>query len=292
MAKIGKSLSRFLGNDEDDAKRFEQRIARIEKRQLYLMNMLQRTMYAGSGIAAPEAFQAHAFALHSKRGEDGLLLHVLKEIGTRNRTFVEIGIQDGRECNTANLALNFGWRGVMMEAGPEYAAAAKDYYSNARNVTVKQAFVSKENINALLDETGADRKPDVFSLDIDGNDYWVWEAMKDFEPRVAVVEYNYTLGPNRSATIAYDSAFRYRSKFPRGYHGATLLALTRLANRRGMALVGVSDFGHNAFFVRRDCLRGALREVAPANVHPKVENRPGYAERLAAVANLDWVEIE
>lgn len=292
MAKIGKSLSKFLGNDEDDAKRFEQRIARIEKRQLYLLNMLQRTMYAGSGIAAPGAFQTHGFALHSKKGEDGLLLHVLKEIGAKSRTFIEIGIQDGRECNTANLALNFGWRGVMLEAGPEYAAAAKDYYSYARNVTVKQAFVSRENINALLDETGADRKPDVFSLDIDGNDYWVWEAMEGFEPRVAVIEYNYMLGAQRSATIAYNPEFRYRSRFPRGYHGATLLALTRLANRRGMALVGVSDFGHNAFFVRRDALSGALREVAPADVHPKVEERPDYAERLAAVANLDWVEIE
>jgi hypothetical protein len=266
-------------------------LARTEKRQRSLLRLLQRNLTHGTDIAAP-AFEVHGYGIHSRQDEDGLLLHIFKNIGVCRRTFLEIGVQDGLECNTANLSRHLGWEGVLMEGDPDLAKEAERNYCAFTKVIVKQAFVTRENIDQLLSNCGVDRDCDLFSLDIDGNDYWIWEALADFRPRVVVIEYNHALGPERSVTIPYDPQFRHRAKHPRGYLGASLRAMQRLGARRGYALVGSSSFGPNAFFVRKEALAGEIREVSVEDAY-----RPLYIKRRGedfpeTLRGLPFVEVE
>ena len=143
-----------------------------------------------------------------------------------------------------------------------HAEAARAFYraelgDNASAVTVREAFVTPDNINEILSDEDFANGFDLLSIDIDSHDYWVWKAIEKSTARVVVIEYNASLGPDRAATIPYDPDFRYDQYFRGGvYHGASLAALTKVANEKGYALIGCESQGANAFFVRRDCLAG------------------------------------
>ncbi|HLX63940.1 MAG TPA: hypothetical protein VKX17_21895 [Planctomycetota bacterium] len=275
-------LQKLFGGAKAE-KAFEKRLNRIERNQQMILRLLQREAFKDSGILAP-GFAATGLSVHSMQGEDGHILHILREIGVTNRTFVEIGIQNGLECNTANLTLNFGWGGVLIEGNPDDAALARRNYACFPNVTVKQAFVTKENVAALLKETNANLQADVFSLDIDGNDYWIWEALADFKPRLVVAEYNAAFGPERAVTIPYQADFCVGKGKPRLYFGASLAALTKLAKRKGYVLVGCADLGPNAFFVRFDAMKGALAETPVKEAYRAIHLKR-YTEADAAEVN-------
>lgn len=283
------SVLHNLFGDKQADKLLEKRLARMEKRQLSLLKLLQREAYSDSGIL-DQNFATTGLSVHSKQGEDGHILHILAQIGSSNRRFVEIGIQDGLECNAANLAFNFGWGGVLIEGSPSDAALAKRHYAHLPHVNIVQSFVTKENVAALLNDSGAHPGADLFSLDIDGNDYWVWEALSDFRPRVVVVEYNAAFGHD-AVTIPYQRDFRCGAKQPRLYFGASLAALDKLAKRKGYTFVGTAETGPNAFFVRNDALKPSL---PPADI--RAEYRPMHLRRFTqqdaeAVCKLPLVSV-
>ena len=136
----------------------------------------------------------HEFKVYSQNGEDGILLYIFSTIGVNSRTFVDFGAENGRECNTANLSLNWGWSGLLIEASTKLFAEAKKYYSKYSQVTILNAYVTPQNINQLLSENKFSGEIDLLSIDIDSNDYWVWESIHVCNPRVVVVEYNAILG--------------------------------------------------------------------------------------------------
>jgi hypothetical protein len=186
--------------------------------------------------------------IYSQNDEDGILEYLFSVIEPTQRSFVEIGVgppwRDGRfatdeplECNCRLLAER-GWHGLLVD-GTEYPA----------DMGVTRAFVTAENINALLDEHKVPDDLDLFSLDIDGNDYWVWKALER-RPKVVVVEYNSTILPSESKTIAYDPGFDWAARGHTQYYGASLLALKRLGEEKGYTFVYAN--GVNAFFVRSE----------------------------------------
>jgi hypothetical protein len=286
MAK--QSFFQKVFGDRRAEKAAEKRLARVEKQQQMILRLLLRKEFAG--LINP-VFDATGIAAHSMQGEDGHILHILREIGATNQHFVEIGIQNGLECNTANLTFNFGWSGVLIEGNPSDAAVAQRNYACFPRVTVRQSFVTRENVVELLKSAGAKNDADLFSLDIDGNDYWVWEALTDFKPRVAVVEYNAAYGPTRSVTIPYSPTFCVSSDPSRLYCGASLAALTKLANKKGYALVGTADNGPNAFYVRRDCLKGALSETTPEQSYRPVHLKRYSPQEAEKVNKLPLQEV-
>jgi len=283
-------LSRFLKQTlaGADAKALEKRLARAERQLCSIQRLLLYQQFKGAGLHAAD-FDPGTASFHSQHEEDAYLLRLFRELGAPRKTFLEIGIQDGLECNAANLALNFGWRGVMVEGDVDFAAAARENYRACPSVRVQQAFVTRENAGALLDQAGADREADLFSIDIDGNDYWIWDALEDFRPRVVVVEYNDFFG-EKAVTIPYDPQFRHRAKTPRYYCGASLAAYVRLARRRGYALVGGESC--NAFFVRTEARRGAVREVSASEVYRPPEPGPRTERIRKALKGLKYVEVE
>ncbi len=196
--------------------------------------------------------------IYSQNGEDGVIEAIFATIGVTNQYFVEFGCEEGVECNTAHL-LTQGWRGLMM-----------DFFGISKNplADVKKEFVTAENVNALFQKYGVPPHFDLLSIDIDGNDFWVWQNIV-YRPRVVIMEYNAHVPPHLSRTISYDPMFQWQGT---DYFGASLLALQRLGERKGYTLVYCESAGANAFFVANDAL--------PAGYVPKpieqLYRRPNY----------------
>jgi len=242
----------------------------------------------------------HEFKVYSQNGEDGLIAYLFSQIGVTNRRFVEFGVGDGRECNSANLAIHFGWSGVMLEARPSDVRKAARYYGRCRNadgnptVTVSQCRVTVDNIDRAISGAGVTGEIDLLSIDIDGNDYWIWQAIEVVRPRVVIIEYNASFG-QRPITIPYDPGFgRFRKHRSGWYHGASLAALAKLGQRKGYDLVGTDHFGVNAFFIRQDVPKGDLDVVAPDDAYRPQRKRLMVAtveEQFAAIAHLPLVDV-
>jgi hypothetical protein len=191
---------------------------------------------------------AHELRVFSQNGEDGVLAEILRRIGTGSRTFAEFGIQDGSEGTTVFLAQVLGWSGVYLEADPDaYAALERRFSANPR-VRTLHAAVEPHNVEALFAQAGVPEEPDVVSIDVDGNDYWIWRALER-RPRVVVIEYNGDLDPASSQVMPYTPGFRW--DHTSGY-GASLGALEALGTEKGYTLVHTELAGVNAFFVRSD----------------------------------------
>lgn len=140
----------------------------------------------------------------------------------------------------------------MVEGEPGKAAAAKRLVARMlmgrkNQIAIQNAFVTAENVNALVGSGPLS----VLSIDVDGMDYWLWQAVRDTAADVVIMEYNASLGPDRAVTVPYDPQFAAMSAHPSGYyHGASLAALEKLGRAKGYSLVAVDSAGVNAFFVR------------------------------------------
>jgi hypothetical protein len=202
------------------------------------------------------AFELRVF---SQNGEDGVLAELLRRAGAGGGGFVEFGSGDGGECNTAFLAVVLGWPGVYIEPDPAaFAALERRHRANPRVRTVNAA-VTAENVEALFEQAGVPAEPDVLSIDVDGNDYWIWRALERFRPRIVVIEYNGALDLLEERVAPYDAERRWDHSA--GY-GASLAALERLGAQKGYRLAHTELAGVNAFFVRED-LGAELPEAVP-----------------------------
>lgn len=137
---------------------------------------------------------------------------------------------------------------------------SQDYYWR-HDLTAVAAFIDRENVNRLFRDAGFEGPIGLLSVDVDGNDYWIWEAIDVVDPAIVVCEYNAVFGPSLAVTVPYDPAFdRTRAHPSNLFWGASLQALCHLAGRKGLAFVGTNGAGNNAYFVRRDRL-GPLRAL-------------------------------
>jgi hypothetical protein len=202
------------------------------------------------------AFERKVF---SQQGEDGILEEIFRRIGETNRYFVEFGVETGVECNSARLARECGWSGLFMESEEAQFAGLTANYAAFPGVTCVRAVVTSENVQELFTAAGVPAEPDLLSIDIDGNDYWIWKAITDYRPRVVVVEYNPFYPPPARWVMAEDPNFRWQRTT---YFGASLAALSRLGKAKGYELVGTDSHGVNSFFVRADCLTDAFLDPA------------------------------
>ena len=240
------------------------------------------------------------FKVFSQNGEDGILLYIFSKIGTTNRSFVEFGVEDGRQCNTANLSLNHGWNGLLMDGDEENVARARRYYNDRMKpdpsvINIVQCFITAENIQHVLSENGIQGEIDLLSIDIDGNDYWVWKTIDEVKPRVVVVEYNASFGPKQSITVKYDPEFNRHQKHPSGlYHGASLAALSKLAHDKGYHLFGCDSQGVNAFYVRDDVVERNINPIPVQEAYYPNGSRMRTAtlsEQFDQIKHLDFETV-
>lgn len=220
--------------------------------------------------------------------EDGLLLYLDAVLELEHRSFVDIGAADGINSNCANLALNLGWHGVFIEGNPDLVERGRRFYREHPDSLLwppvfVQAFITRENINGLIRDAGFSGPIGVMSIDIDGNDYWVWEAVEAVDPAVVVIEAHVEFGM-REIVVPYDPAHVYPGKHP-DYFSASPAAMVRLAARKGYRLVGANRYGFNLFFVKRGLHEARVPEVSLEAVltHPRYFAR---LDRFEAIK--DW----
>ena len=232
--------------------------------------------------AAPD-LTASELRVFSQNGEDGVIAEILRRIGTGGGGFVEFGIQDGTEGNTVFLAQVLGWSGVYLEADDASFAALERRYSANPRVRTLHAAVEPDTVEGLFARAGVPEEPDIVSIDVDGNDYWIWRALTAFRPRLVVVEYNGAFDPASRRVMPYTPGFRWDGT---SAYGSSLGALEALGAEKGYRLVHTELAGVNAFFVRED-LAGGLPpgDAVPRRSgnqalmglgHPAPRSEPGW----------------
>ena len=190
-------------------------------------------------------FQSQVF---SQNGEDGIIAEIFRRIAMTNRLFVEIGVENGIECNTRFL-LNCGWKGLWIEGSEKYASEIYSRFEEVSSLQLKveNSFVTKDNIQELLQANNIPKEFDFLSIDIDMNTHHIWSALADFKPRVVCVEYNASIPPSVDYSVPYNPDAVWDGS---NYYGAGLKTLEIIGKKLGYSLVGCDYLGVNAFFVR------------------------------------------
>ncbi len=224
----------------DSLIKIQQSLGRIESRQLLPLEKSK--------------LRTNEFQVFSQWGEDGIIQSLVNSIEIKNKVFVEFGVQNYTESNTRFLLINNNWSGLVIDSSSDNANyIKKDQIYWKFNLKVECAFIDKDNINKLLTDNGVTGDIGLLSVDIDGNDYWVWEAIDCISPRIVICEYNSLFGYHRKVTIPYEKLFdRDKFHFSSLYYGSSIAALSHLAEKKGYALIGSNSAGNNLFFLRED----------------------------------------
>lgn len=252
----------------------QQAVARVELRQCF-----------------PKGFdhiQDSEFTAFSQNGEDGIIQYILNSLSIYEEQFVEFGVHDYLESNTRFLLKNNNWRGLVFDGSRKNVEAIRsDPIYWRHRLTAIAAFITRENINDLIIENGVSGDIGLLSIDIDGNDYWVWEAIECVKPQIVICEYNGLFGATNTVSTPYDPSFDFRkAHYSTLYGGASIAALSHLATIKGYSLIGSNSVGNNVFFVRNDCL-GKLRPVSAQEAYVPYSFRTSRDER----GNLTYLDF-
>lgn len=247
----------------------------------------------------------YEFKVFSQWGEDGIIQRLIGAVELGDKTFIEFGVEDFSESNCRYLLMKDNWRGLVIDGSAANIERLKaSYFFWRHHLLAIQAFITRDNINDLLAQSGFGEDLGILSVDIDGNDYHVLEQITFFKPRILICEYNSVFGASRKITVPYDPDFvRGKKHHSNLYWGASLAAMAYLANKRGYSLVGTNTASNNAFFVRNDLLNHKLEVLRPEQAYlPSLyrESRDergalsyvGAEARLALIRGLPVVNVE
>lgn len=278
MANIGQKLNSI-----------QEAIGRIEARQIISRNI--------SKVSDAE------FKVYSQWGEDGIIQHLINQQLTINPIFVEFGVETYKESNTRFLLVNNNWSGLIIDGSQkniDFIKSDRIYWRH--NLKADCAFINSSNINDLITRNGLSGDIGLLSIDIDGNDYWVWKAIDVVNPAIVVCEYNSLWGCKDAVTTPYDADFvRGKKHYSNLYYGASIRALNDLASSKGYTLVAGNSAGNNVFFVKNELL-GNLKAVSVEDAWVQSQFRESrdqsgqltcldYHQRRALLAELPLVEI-
>lgn len=240
------------------------RLARLDRQVDDIKINQGRILAALNRERRHESLHEYEFKVFSQWGEDGIIQHLIAHLDIPKRTFIEFGVEDFHESNCRFLMMKDHWQGYVIDGSETNVRRLRSaYYYWQYALTAHAAFIARDNIGELLEESGFGREPGLLSVDIDGVDWHVLHALRDWKPSILVVEYNDVFGFGRAVSVPYDPQFvRANAHFSNLYWGASLSAFAHLAGEMGMALVGVNGAGSNAFFVRRELLNEWVTEVS------------------------------
>jgi hypothetical protein len=215
------------------------------------------------------------FKVFSQSGEDGVIQWLIHNIPIQSKRFIEFGVQNYTESNTRFLLMHDNWSGLIMDGSQENMDYVKqDNICWMHDLKPVPAFITAENINTLIRDNGFDGEVGILSIDIDGNDYWVWKAISCVQADIVICEYNSRFGSERAVTIPYDPNF-YRTEAHSSnlYFGASIRALTLLGQQKGYALVYGNEIGSNLFFIRRELLNDVVYEKTVEECYVRAKYR-------------------
>jgi hypothetical protein len=210
-------------------------------------------------------------------------------IGPRTRLFVDIGAGTGINSNCANLAIHHGWHGLFIDGNAENIERGKRFYSSHPSTSLYppvfvSAMVKRDTINSIIEAAGFHGEVDLVSIDIDGNDYWIWDALEAVSPRLVIIETHVEFGLN-NVVVPYDPDYVYPPGAHPQYFGASVTAMADLAERRGYRLVGSNRFGFNTIWLRHT----EAVELIPTLPVERLLQHPRNAERAKLFDPIrDW----
>lgn len=255
--------------------------------------MMRYRSLAALGRVGLPALADVGFHKYSQFEEDGILLFLFSIIPPVNRTCVEICAGNGRECMAANLIINHGWWGHLFDGSANNVEAGRRFFSNNRNTffcppQFTQAWITAENVNAVVAESGITGSIDLLSIDVDGMDYWLWNALDAVQPQVVVCETHNLIPPDQALTVPYDSSFVFSSE---EYRGASLAAMTKLGQKKGYRLVGTHRYGFNAFFVKNGVAEDLLPGINPATCQSDPLSTRLRSTAWPRISQFKWQQV-
>lgn len=297
------SVKRFLSTLRGRAKRWYTLPDQVAEAKILSAQILINQIKAAPPL--PD-IRAAEFKVFSQFGDDGIIQYLVHHTGIRpdERSFVEFGVENYEEANTRFLLVHNNWKGLVIDGSPAHIRHVRnDRIYWRHDLTALCAFIDADNIDTLISTAGFSGDIGLLSIDIDGNDYWVWDRIACVNPIIVVAEMNSVFGGEHAVTVPYDPGFYRGDKhYSHLYWGCSLKALELLAHKKGYALVGVNSVGVNAYFVRRDRL-GDIPELSSRNAYVESRyresrNRAGELtylsgkDRLAAIRDLPVVDVE
>lgn len=266
---------------------------RLFRRVVHQLNMIQEALgriesRQISNLSLDQINDAE-FRVFSQWGEDGIINYLVHHVPIKNKVFIEFGVENYLQSNTRFLLSNDNWSGLVMDGNSEdIAYLKKDPIYWAHNLKAECKFITKDNIESVLEKNAIKNDVGILSIDIDGNDYWIWEAINCVSPRIVICEYNSLFGPRAKVTTPYrDDFIREKMHHSGVVYGASISALDNLANKKGYKLVASNKAGNNVFFVRDDLLEN-IRTLSPEEAYQKAQFRE-YKDRKG---NLTFDDFE
>jgi hypothetical protein len=242
------------------------------------------------------------FQVFSQYGDDGIIQFLLSKIPFVNKTFIEFGVENYREANTRFLLINNYWSGMVIDGDPKNIQHIQNediygYY----DLRAYCSFITKENINQLLHSSGFHSEVGILSIDVDGNDYWIWNEISAIQPEVVICEYNSLFGFELSVTIPYEPSFVRGNGKPLFFYGMSLNAAVQLAQQKGYFFIGCNSAGNNAYFINKKHkdLLGDMERSTEAGynlaIFSESKNEEGNIRRgkdkIMAIDNMEVIDL-
>ena len=229
----------------------------------------------------------YEFKVFSQWGEDGIIQYLIKSIEIKNKTFIEFGVEDFFESNCRFLLIKDDWKGFCIDGSKAKIQNLKNsYFYWKHHIEAVDKFITKENIEDILATSGFAKDLGILSVDLDGNDYFILEAIISFRPRILICEYNSLFGSSRKISIPYQADFqRTNAHHSNLYWGASLAAMTYCAHNKGYSLVGTNTAGINAFYVRNDLLNNNVQVLSVEEAY----SSSNYRESRDEYGNLSYI---
>jgi hypothetical protein len=266
----------------------------LDRNAVLLGQLMSRDVSQGGTL---ERLSQAEFKVFSQFGEDGIIQYLISKVPMQGCSFVEFGVGDYVESNTRFLLVNNKWRGLVIEGSAESVEQIRrsEVYWKC-DLRAVAAFVMRENINRTIGEAGFEGDLGLLSIDIDGNDYWVWQAVEVVQPRIVICEFNRRFGCDYAVTVPYRADFSVGKAHPsRLYYGASLPALCLLAGQKGYDFVGCTSEGVNAFFVRKDLSSELVKfdaQEAFKLISTGSHNGNDARDEIKAVEHLEVYDLE
>jgi hypothetical protein len=238
----------------------------------------------------------YEFKIFSQFGDDGIIQHLVSNIKLKNHCFIEFGVEDFAESNCRFLMMNNNYRGFVIDGSAENIQRLKNFDWFWRyDLQCEQSFITKDNINQLIAKSGFEEIA-ILHIDLDGNDYWIFENLdlSKINPAIIILEYNSVFGDERAISTPYqDNFIRTNYHYYNLCFGASLPALNYLASKRGYSLVGCNSSGNNSYFIRNDLLTNQItkKTVKEAYVESKFRESRDQNNQFTYIRGKDRIEI-
>jgi hypothetical protein len=275
------------------------------RREIEAIRLLQGA-HAAISVAAMDKLPylaAASFRVTSQGGEDGIIEWLVSKLPMLKPSFVEFGVESYREANTLFLLQRHNWRGLIADIGSSHLERLRSSDLMWRHdLTAIQMPVRRDNVNSLFVDNGFDGEIGILSIDIDGNDYWIWDAIEATNPGLVICEYNAIFGDVHAISVPADDHFdRTEKHWSNQYWGASIEAMCHLGATKGYTFLGTNNEGCNAFLVRNDLAPFVVDRVADKRPRPSLfrdsRDETGTLTylsgkgRLAAIEQLPVIDV-